>query len=80
MRCPHLRAEGRRHYTWARELVERLATELIESDAEKYGHLDATALTEAYLTHLAGAIALAGVYNELCPIKNGIKAVRQLLQ
>ena len=27
----------------------------------------------------AGAIALAGVYNELWPIKNGIKAVRQLI-
>lgn len=74
-----LREEGRRHYTWAHELVEKLAGELIESDPEKYGHLDPTALTDAYLTHLAGAIALAGVYNELWPIKNGIKAVRQLL-
>ena len=74
-----LRAEGHRHYDWARDLVHQLATELIESDPEKYDHLDATSLTEAYLTHLAGAIALAGVYNELWPIKNGIKAVRQLL-
>ena len=74
-----LRAEGKRHYTWARDLVHKLATELIESDTKTYGHLDAGTLTEAYLTHLAGAIALAGVYNELWPIKNGIKAVRQLV-
>ena len=74
-----LRAEGQSHYTWAREFIHQLATELIESDPKTYGHLEANALTEAYLTHLAGAVALAGIYNELRPIKNGIKAVRQLL-
>ena len=43
------------------------------------GNLNAEELTEAYMTHLAGAIALAGVYNELWPIHSGIKAVRRLV-
>ena len=67
-----LRKEGHSHYDWARDLVHRLATELIASDAQKFGHLNPTNLTEAYMTHLAGAIALAGIYNKLWPIKNGI--------
>jgi AcrR family transcriptional regulator len=74
-----LRAEGHRHYDWARELVHKLAGELIESDPAAYGQFDAVELTEAYMTHLAGAIALAGVYNELWPIQSGIKAVRRLV-
>jgi AcrR family transcriptional regulator len=74
-----LRAEGQRHYDWAQELVRKLAGELIESDSVAYGQLDADELTEAYMTHLAGAIALAGVYNELWPIQSGIKAVRRLV-
>lgn len=74
-----LRAEGHRHYDWARDLVHQLATELIDSDQKKYGHLNPTTLTDSYMTHLAGSIALAGVYNDLWPIKNGIKAVRQLV-
>jgi AcrR family transcriptional regulator len=74
-----LRAEGHRHYDWAQELVLKLAGDLIESDSAAYGRFDADELTEAYMTHLAGAIALAGVYNELWPIQSGIKAVRRLV-
>jgi AcrR family transcriptional regulator len=74
-----LRAEGHRHYDWARELVHKLAGELIESDPAAYEQFDVDELTEAYMTHLAGAIALAGVYNELWPIQSGIKAVRRLV-
>ena len=73
-----LRKEGHRHYDWARTLVQKLAEDLIDSDTDKYGKLNAEELTEAYMTHLAGAIALAGVYNELWPIHSGIKAVRRL--
>jgi AcrR family transcriptional regulator len=78
-RTSELRKEGHRHYDWAKVLVNKLATELIESTPKKYGHLDADELTDAYMTHLAGAIALSGVYNELWPIKSGIKAVRRLV-
>jgi AcrR family transcriptional regulator len=74
-----LRKEGQRFYDWARELVHKLAGELIESDPVAYGRFDADELTESYMTHLAGAIALAGVYNELWPIQSGIKAVRRLV-
>jgi AcrR family transcriptional regulator len=74
-----LRKQGPAHYDWAKDFVHTLADELIASDTKKYGHLNADELTAAYMTHLAGAIALAGVYNELWPIRDGIKAVRQLV-
>ena len=74
-----LRKQGHAHYNWAKNLIEKLATELIASDPDAYGHLNERELTEAYMTHLAGSIALAGVYNELWPIKSGIKAVRRLV-
>lgn len=74
-----LRKEGHRHYDSARKLIRELAGELIASDKKKYGHLDADDVTNAYMTHLAGAIALAGVYHELWPIQAGIAAVRRLV-
>ena len=73
-----LRKQGHLHYDWAKELVHKLTKELIASDKNKYGKLNANDITEAYMTHLAGAIALAGIYNESWPIKSGIKAVRRL--
>jgi AcrR family transcriptional regulator len=76
----NLREQGHLHYDWARELVFKLTNKLIDSDKKKYGQLDAKETTEAYMTHLAGAIALAGVYNEVWPIKSGIKAVRRLVK
>jgi AcrR family transcriptional regulator len=75
-----IRAQGHLHYDWARELVFKLTTELIDSNKNKFGQLNAKEITEAYMTHLAGAIALAGVYNEVWPIKSGIKAVRRLVK
>lgn len=75
-----IRVQGHLHYDWARDLVFKLTTELIDSDKKRYGQLDAKDITEAYMTHLAGAIALAGVYNEVWPIKSGIKAVRRLVK
>jgi AcrR family transcriptional regulator len=73
-----LRKQGHLHYDWTKELVHKLTEELIASDKNKYRKLNANDVTEAYMTHLAGAIALAGVYNQLWPIKSGIKAVRRL--
>jgi AcrR family transcriptional regulator len=75
-----LREQGHLHYDWARDLVHKLTRELIASNKKKYGKLNADEITEAYMTHLAGAIALAGVYNESWPIQSGIKAVRRLVK
>ena len=73
-----LRKQGHAHYDWAKDFVHTLADELIASD-KKYKHLKADELTAAYMTHLAGAIALAGVYNDIKPIQDGMNAVRQLV-
>lgn len=75
-----LRKEGHRHYDWARELVHQLAEELIQSNKKTYGHLKPEKLTNDYMNHLAGAIALAGVYAKLWPIQHGIEAVRALVK
>ena len=75
-----LREQGHLHYNWAKKLILKLTNELIESNRKKYEHLNAEEIAEAYMTHLAGAIALAGVYNKLWPIKSGIKAVRRLVK
>lgn len=74
-----LREVGQRRYDWARRQVRALAVSLIDSDSEKYGHLDADEVADSYMTYLAGAIALAGVYHELWPIRDGIAAVRRLV-
>ncbi len=75
-----LRKQGHLHYNWAQNLIKKLATELIDSDSKRFGHLNEKDLSDAYMTHLAGSIALAGVYNELWPIQSGIKAVRRLVE
>ncbi len=74
-----LREEARRHYDWARNSVKELAKDLIASDKKKYGHLNPDQLAEAYVTQLAGAVALAAVYKDLWPIKEGIAAMRRLI-
>ncbi len=74
-----LRHEGKRHYDRIETLVRGLAQELVRSDEKKYGHLDVKALSNDYMTLFAGAIALAGIYQEGWPIQNGIDAVRRLV-
>ncbi len=64
-----LREQGHLHHDWAKELVLKLTKELIASDKRRYGNLNAKDVTEAYITHLTGAIALAGVRYRIqsCP-------------
>ena len=74
-----LRDEGKSHYSRIASLVHDLAQELLHSDKKKYAHLNVETLTNDYMTHFAGAIALAGIYKEKWPIQKGIEAVHRLI-
>ena len=74
-----LRKVGREVYDYTRARVETLATELIASDAGKYGHLDAKELTSEYMTAFIGAIALAEIYHAVWPVGDALNTARRLI-
>ena len=74
-----LRKEGKKHYESLRGLIRELAVELIESDPEHYGSLDADAITDEYLVIIGGTVALAEVYHDVWPIRQGIDMVARLV-
>jgi AcrR family transcriptional regulator len=74
-----LRKEGKKHYKELRSLIYQLAVELIESDPQHYGNLDADAITDEYLVIIGGSIALAEVYHDTWPVRQGIDMVARLV-
>jgi AcrR family transcriptional regulator len=74
-----LRQEGLSHYDRLRRLIGRLAEELIASDPSRYAHHDADALAADYLLILGGAIAMAEIYHDLWPARQGVKLVERLI-
>jgi len=74
-----LRKEGMKHYESLRGLIRELADELIRSDPQHYGKLDADALTDDYMVIIGGTIALAEIYHDTWPIRQGIDMVARLV-
>lgn len=74
-----LRQEGKKHYESLRSLIRELAVELINSDPQHYGKLDADALTDEYLVIIGGTVALAEIYHDTWPIRQGIDMVARLV-
>lgn len=74
-----LRKEGLQHYESLRQLILGLAQNLILSDTEKYGHLDAQVLTDHYLVVLGGAIAMTEIYHDIWPAVQGVKLIKRLI-
>jgi len=74
-----LRKEGKKHYESLRALIRNLAVELIESDPQHYGNLDADAITDEYMVIIGGSIALAEVYHDAWPIRQGMDMVARLV-
>jgi hypothetical protein len=68
------------HYESLRRLLKNLAHELIESDRELYGELDADRLREDYMVILGGAIALSEIYHDLWPVRQGMEMVEHLIE
>ena len=74
-----LRRYGKHFYDGARSRVKNIIEELVASNTEKYGHLDASELTEFYMVIIAGAIALSEIYHEEWPVEHAIKEVQRLI-
>jgi len=74
-----LRKEGKKLYDGVRERVEVLTRELIESDAKKYGKLDAEELVNEYMVIFGGTIALAEIYHSDWPVEHGVKTLQRLI-
>ena len=74
-----LRKEGRKHYESLRGLIRELAVELVESDPQHYGELDADAITDEYMVIIGGSIALSEVYHDAWPMRQGIDMVARLV-
>ena len=74
-----LRKEGKKHYQSLRNLIRTLAVELIESDPQHYGKLEADAITDEYMVIIGGSIALAEIYHDAWPMRQGIDMVARLV-
>ncbi|HYQ71136.1 MAG TPA: TetR/AcrR family transcriptional regulator [Gammaproteobacteria bacterium] len=74
-----LRLEGKKHYNSIRKLIRELAVELIESDTQHYGNLDADAMTDEYLVIISGTVALAEIYHDAWPVRQGMDMVARLV-
>ncbi|MFO7604256.1 MAG: helix-turn-helix domain-containing protein [Gammaproteobacteria bacterium] len=74
-----LRKEGMMLYDATRDMVLTLAEELLASDAQKYGHLDAQELTKEYMVIFAGAVGLAGIYHSNWPVEHALISARRLI-
>ena len=73
-----LRKPGKKLYSNIRLRVEKVCQELIDSNADKYGHLDMKALSSDYMVAFAGAVALAELYHDIWPVEHAVKSVRGL--
>lgn len=74
-----LRKEGKSIYTTVRSRVEVLSKELIDSDKNKYGHLDVDKLVEEYMLIYTGAIALCVIYHDIWPFENALRVLQNLI-
>jgi AcrR family transcriptional regulator len=75
-----LRKEGLNHYERLRSLLRELTQDLIESDRGRYGKLDADRLPDDYLVMIGGAIAMAEIYHDLWPVRQGVALVKRLIE
>lgn len=66
------------HYARIRSIVTVLAGELIRSDPDRFGQLDARTLADDYMVVFTGAIALTEITQEMWPLKQGVETVRRL--
>jgi len=74
-----LRREGLQHYESLRRLLRDLAGELIQSDPQRYGRLDAQVLADDYLVILGGSIAMTEIYHEIWPARQGVELIKRLI-
>ncbi|MDH5445676.1 MAG: TetR/AcrR family transcriptional regulator [Gammaproteobacteria bacterium] len=74
-----LRKVGTRLYDEIRHRVEKLAEELVASDTDKYGQLDAKVLASDFMVLFSGAVAMAELYHGIEPIRHAVDAFERLI-
>jgi len=74
-----LRKEGLQHYESLRRLIRDLAQELIRSNPQTLGHLDAQLLADDYLVILGGAVAMTEIYHDIWPARQGVELIKRLI-
>jgi AcrR family transcriptional regulator len=74
-----IRKVGTRLYDSIRSRVEHLAEELVASNRESYGHLDANKLANDYMVAFAGAVSQAEIYHAIWPIEQAIETIERLI-
>ncbi|WP_303721864.1 TetR/AcrR family transcriptional regulator [Malonomonas rubra] len=74
-----LRREGLQHYESLRTLIFDLAQDLINYNPHTYTNLTAKELADDYLVILGGAIAMAEIYHDIWPVKQGVKLIKRLI-
>lgn len=74
-----LRKIGKNHYQKLRAFIRELTIELIESDEQHYGMLDADAITDEYMVIISGSVALTEIYHDTWPLRQGIDMVARLV-
>lgn len=75
-----LRKYGKEFYNTVTKRIRETVEELIASNPDKYGHLDARELTASYMVCFAGGIALAEIYHEDWPVQDALATVKKLLE
>ncbi len=74
-----LRREGLQHYEALRQLIRKLAEDLIASEPQQYRGLDAQVLADDYMVILGGAIAMTEIYHDIWPAIQGVELIRRLI-
>jgi AcrR family transcriptional regulator len=74
-----LRNEGLQHYEGLRQLICKLAEDLINSDTQRYEDFEAQVLADDYILILGGAIAMTEIYHDIWPAIQGVKFVERLI-
>ncbi len=74
-----LRVEGELLYNGIRQRIQSVTKGLLESDPDKYGHLNEKRLVEEYLLAFSGAIALGEIYRQSWPVDNARNLLRRLI-
>ena len=75
-----LRQEGKQHYTGLHDFIRELATKLLASDRKRYSRLNADRIADDYMVIFGGTIALAEIYHDTWPIKQGIDMVSRMIR
>lgn len=74
-----MRLESRNHYTAYREVIGRLTRELKAQGGETWKGKDADKIADDILLIFAGAMAMAPLYRDPQPFRDGIASVKRLL-